>query len=106
MEDTYLLYLPAPHSVHVALDVAPVALYIRYRKSQDTHIHPIEYRDISERDEFSHMHISGITQASGLVACSEITRSTYSHIHVFSSELHTRTYTQRKSTATRSTYEL
>ena len=62
MEDTYLLYLPAPHSVHVALDVAPVALYIRYRKSQDTHIYTFEYAGISERVGFSHMHTSGIAQ--------------------------------------------
>ena len=28
MEDTYLLYLPAAHSEHEAVDVAPVALFI------------------------------------------------------------------------------
>ena len=50
MEDTYLLYLPVTQSEHVALDVAPVALYMIIQiESRYTHAYIRVCRHIRER---------------------------------------------------------
>ena len=64
VEDTYLLYLPATQSEHVALDVAAVALsLIIHTESRYTQTYNRVWRHSRERWIQSYnIHTSGIAQ--------------------------------------------
>ena len=85
MEDTYLLYLPATQSEHVAAPELVEAMII-HTESRYTHTYNRVSRHIRERWIQSYTFIRHST--SGLGACSTITQSTYSHTNVFNSKMH------------------